>query len=140
VPVFVVHEHHARRLHWDFRLEMDGVLRSWAVPKGPSMNPAEKRLAVMVGDHDLAYAAFEGEIEEGAYGAGRVYIWDQGTYEPVGGSLESGKFEFRIEGGKLSGAFVLLRLRRGKPADWLLIKERDSDADPGFTLVPVGGE
>src|SRR5512135_320758 len=107
MPLFVVHEHHAKRLHFDLRLEMEGVLKSWAVPKGPSMNPVEKRLAVMVDDHSLDYAGFEGTIPEGEYGAGEVRIWDNGTYDLKGGSVVDGRLEVVFKGRKLGGAFVL---------------------------------
>jgi bifunctional non-homologous end joining protein LigD len=109
MPIFVVHEHHARRLHFDFRLEMEGVLKSWAVPKGLSMNPADKRLAVMVDDHDIDYAGFEGTIPEGTYGAGEVFIWDRGKYELKDGDVRSGKLEIILKGRKLKGMFVLAR-------------------------------
>ena len=133
---FVVHEHHASHLHFDFRLEMAGVLKSWAVPKGPSMNPADKRLAVMVDDHDLEYGEFEGTIPEGEYGAGEVVIWDKGTYTLVSGSIDSGKLEFRLKGKKLNGNFVLAKMK-GKQKEWLLIKKRDAYADPSFRLRTV---
>jgi bifunctional non-homologous end joining protein LigD len=136
MPIFVVHEHHARRLHFDLRLEMEGVLKSWAVPKGPSMNPAEKRLAVMVDDHRLDYAGFEGTIPEGEYGAGEVFIWDEGIYELAGGSVAEGKLEVVFKGGKLKGAFVLARMS-GKEKEWLLIKKKDEFADRNFTLKTV---
>jgi bifunctional non-homologous end joining protein LigD len=135
-PRFVVHEHHASRLHFDFRLEMKGVLRSWAVPKGPSMDPGEKRLAVEVEDHPLEYGDFEGIIPEGEYGAGRVVIWDGGTY----GLLEQTgeKIVFSMEGNKLRGNFALVRLRKSKTGkDWLLIKQKDNHALPGWKLGPV---
>ncbi|HEX8948075.1 MAG TPA: DNA polymerase ligase N-terminal domain-containing protein [Dissulfurispiraceae bacterium] len=134
MPKFVVHEHHARQLHFDFRLEMEGVLKSWAVPKGPSMNPADKRLAVMVEDHSLEYGSFEGAIPEGLYGAGTVAIWDEGTYRMLGGNIPSGKLEFFMDGGKLKGAFVLTRMK-GKDKEWLLIKKKDEHADPAFMLI-----
>ena len=127
MPVFVVHEHHARRLHFDLRLEMEGVLKSWAVPKGPSMDPADKRLAIMVDDHDLGYADFEGTIPEGMYGAGKVIIWDKGTYELKSGSINTGKFVIHFKGEKLKGIFALFKIS-GKDKDWLLIKKK-----PGLT-------
>jgi len=123
---FVVHEHHASRLHFDFRLELEGVLRSWAVPKGPSMNPADKRLAVEVADHPLEYVDFEGIIPAGSYGAGPVVIWDEGEFEPV--EVTGQKISFVLRGTRLRGGFTLSKLKpRGKsPArDWLLIKKRD---------------
>src|SRR5262249_48569166 len=130
-PIFVVQEHHATRLPYDFRLESEGVLKSWAVPKEPSMNPADKRLAVHVEDHPISYATFKGTIPKGSYGAGKVYIWDHGTYEPVGGEeafaqgMKTGKVEFDLEGKKLKGRFALVRMQgRGKD-NWLLIKMRD---------------
>lgn len=133
---FVVQEHHARALHWDFRLELDGVLLSWAVPKGPSLDPADKRLAVHVEDHPLDYADFEGTIPAGEYGAGTVKTWDQGAWEPLGdprAGMAKGDFKFVLHGEKLRGQWVLVRLkpRAGEKRDnWLLIKERDEFARP----------
>ncbi len=135
MPLFVVHEHHSRRLHYDFRLEMEGTLKSWAVPKGPSMSPGVRRLAVMVADHPLDYRTFEGIIPEGHYGAGAVIIWDSGKYVPVSGSLEEGRFEFVLEGRKLKGTFVLTRLK-DREGHWLLIKKRDEHALPGHVARP----
>jgi bifunctional non-homologous end joining protein LigD len=130
---FVVHEHHASRLHFDFRLEMEGVLRSWAVPKGPSMDPADKRLAVEVEDHPLAYVDFEGTIPEGEYGAGQVVIWDQGPYELV--EMKKDKMVFWLEGKKLRGKFALVQLKKSETGkDWLLIKQKDEHALPGWRL------
>ncbi len=136
MAIFVIHEHHAKRLHFDLRLEMSGVLKSWAVPKGPSMNPQDKRLAVMVEDHPLDYAGFEGTIPEGNYGAGEVYIWDRGAYELIKGDIASGILEVEFKGKKLKGAFVLTRMS-GKDKDWLLIKRTDKFADRSFHLKTV---
>ncbi|MFZ2198110.1 MAG: DNA polymerase ligase N-terminal domain-containing protein [Thermodesulfovibrionales bacterium] len=138
MPIFVVHEHHAKRLHFDLRLEMQSVLKSWAVPKGPSLNPADKRLAVKVDDHDLTYADFEGTIPEGDYGAGDVFIWDSGTYELTGGSIATGKLELVFKGKKLKGVFVLARMS-GKEKEWLLIKKNDAYSDREFQLKTVRG-
>ena len=133
---FVVHEHHASRLHFDFRLEMEGVLRSWAVPKGPSMNPADKRLAVEVEDHPLAYVDFEGTIPEGEYGAGQVVIWDHEPYELV--EMKKDKMVFWLEGKKLRGKFALVQLKKSKTGkDWLLIKQKDEHALPGWKMILV---
>lgn len=128
---FVIQKHAARRLHYDFRLELDGVLKSWAVPKGPSLDPKDKRLAVPTEDHPLAYADFEGEIPQGEYGAGHVLVWDQGRWTPEGDAhrgLAAGKLAFTLQGHKLQGRWALVRLKRKpeerKPA-WLLIKELD---------------
>jgi bifunctional non-homologous end joining protein LigD len=134
--LFVVQEHHASHLHYDFRLELDGVLKSWAVPKGPSMHPEDKRLAVEVEDHPLSYAGFHGKIPAGQYGAGEVYIWDKGTWLVKGDpheSLEKGKLEFSLKGKKLKGNFVLVRLPdRGKNKNnWLLMKRTDEEALSG---------
>jgi bifunctional non-homologous end joining protein LigD len=135
---FVVQRHDATRLHYDFRLELDGVLKSWAVPKGPSMNPADKRLAVQVEDHPVDYIDFAGVIPEGNYGAGVVQVWDHGNYIPVNAEIEpisekealkwlkNGEIKFVIKGEKLSGEFVLVRLRDEK--NWLLIKHNDEYA------------
>ena len=129
---FVVHEHHATRLHYDFRLEIAGVLKSWAIPKGPSMNPADKRLAVMVEDHPLDYGSFEGIIPKGHYGAGAVLIWDSGEFQPEEDpehALKKGKLSFSLDGKKLKGSFFLMLMKgRGTGKEWLLIKKRDSFA------------
>jgi bifunctional non-homologous end joining protein LigD len=136
MPIFIIHEHHAKKLHFDLRLEIDKVLKSWAVPKGPSMNPGEKRLAIMVEDHPLEYASFEGLIPDGMYGAGTVAIWDKGRFEIQGGSLRQGKLDIFFKGEKLKGAFALIRMS-GKEKEWLLIKKRDSYADNAFELKPM---
>jgi bifunctional non-homologous end joining protein LigD len=126
--LFVVHKHAARQLHYDLRLEMDGVLRSWAVPKGPSRNPADKRLAVLVEDHPIEYGDFEGRIPEGNYGAGAVIVWDRGMWVPiedVHAGLEKGKLLFELRGYKLRGKWTLVKIKKGVK-EWLLIKEKDS--------------
>ncbi len=133
---FVVQQHAASRMHWDFRLELDGVLLSWAVPKGPSLDPKDKRLAVRTEDHPIDYADFEGAIPAGEYGAGSVIVWDRGTWAPVGdphAGMVGGDFKFDLHGEKLAGRWVLIRLRpraneRGE--NWLLIKERDEHSRP----------
>jgi len=135
---FVVHEHHATRLHYDFRLEIAGVLKSWAIPKGPSMNPTDKRLAVMVEDHLLEYGDFEGIIPEGLYGAGSVLIWDSGSFDAEGNpeiSLKQGKLRFSLKGKKLKGSFSLV-LMRGKTTgkEWLLIKGNDDFAQKDWKI------
>ena len=132
---FVVHEHHASRLHFDFRLELEGVLKSWAVPKGPSMNPAEKRLAVEVEDHALEYVDFEGVIAEGNYGAGAVVIWDEGEFELLEASEK--KISFLLHGKILQGGFTLSKLKpkgKGPDKDWLLIKKNDQQANRQWQL------
>ena len=140
-PVFVVQRHAARRLHYDLRLEVDGVLRSWAVPKGPSLNPNEKRLAVETEDHPLEYGNFEGVIPEGNYGAGTVQIWDHGTYEGARDAQEQlarGELKFTLRGKRLRGSFVLVRTKpspsgpKPRQPEWLLIKHRDAAADSGW--------
>jgi bifunctional non-homologous end joining protein LigD len=132
---FVVQKHDATRLHYDFRLELDGVLLSWAVPKGPSLDPADKRMAIRTEDHPLAYAGFEGRIPAGHYGAGEVIVWDRGTWAPLGdprAGLATGKLAFMLAGHKLQGAFELVRLRdpQGGKEAWLLFKKRDAHARP----------
>lgn len=141
---FVVQKHDASRLHYDFRLELDGVLKSWAVPKGPSLNPKDKRLAVMVEDHPLEYRTFEGNIPKGNYGAGAVMVWDEGNYcsretadrqeseRLLLAGLAKGHLTFILNGQKLQGEFALVRLKRGKENEWLLLKKNDpwaSDTD-----------
>jgi DNA ligase D-like protein (predicted 3'-phosphoesterase) len=134
-PRFVIQKHDASRLHYDFRLEVDGTLRSWAVPKGPSTDPREKRLAVEVEDHPLAYADFEGVIDEGNYGAGAVIVWDAGTYRnldeerSMAEAIETGHVKVWLEGEKLRGGWTLQRTRRARQPQWLLIKRRDEAAD-----------
>jgi bifunctional non-homologous end joining protein LigD len=135
---FCVQRHHATRLHYDFRLEIDGALASWAVPKGPTLNPAEKRLAMHVEDHPLEYGNFEGNIPTGNYGAGSVMLWDRGTYEllgdlPAKAQMERGDFKFRLHGEKLKGEFAIVLMKnRGKGNEWLLLKKKDDFADPAW--------
>jgi bifunctional non-homologous end joining protein LigD len=143
---FVVQEHHARRLHYDFRLEVNGVMKSWAVPKGPSMNPGDKRLAIQTEDHPLEYAKFQGEIPQGNYGAGDVIIWDNGTFEVEGTlsaqqQLDRGELKFILHGKKLTGSFVLVKIRSREPGkqEWLLIKHRDSSASDAWNIEEHAG-
>ena len=133
---FVIQKHAASHLHYDFRLELDGTLKSWAVPKGPSLDPADKRMAVHVEDHPIDYGRFEGEIPKGQYGGGSVIVWDNGTWEPLGdpqAGYAAGKLKFQLHGKKLSGGWTLVRMHgRGneRQEPWLLIKERDDAARP----------
>jgi bifunctional non-homologous end joining protein LigD len=139
--IFVVQKHAATRLHYDFRLAIEGVLASWAVPRGPSMNPADKRLAIRTEDHPLEYADFEGVIPAGHYGAGTVMVWDRGDYRPKDGmapaeQLGRGKIDVELQGRKLCGGFTLVRTR-SRSADrewWLLVKHRDEHADPSWNV------
>ena len=143
---FVIQRHDASRLHYDFRLELGGVLKSWAVPKGPSMNPADKRLAVMVEDHPVSYINFQGEIPEGNYGAGTVEVWDKGLFFPIDknhekltekqalATLKNGELKIFLKGDKLEGEFVFVRLKKAGVSNgqveknWLLIKHKDEYA------------
>jgi bifunctional non-homologous end joining protein LigD len=142
-PIFVIQEHHATRLHYDFRLESDGVLKSWAVTNMPTMDPAIKRLAVRVEDHPRAYAKFFGDIPEGQYGAGHVNIWDSGTYEmadakrTIDEDLAAGKLSIVLHGERLKGRFVLVRMhgQSGTKENWLLIKSTDESSPPGSGLA-----
>jgi DNA ligase D-like protein (predicted 3'-phosphoesterase) len=146
-PIFVVQKHDASRLHYDFRIEVDGVLKSWAVPKGPSMNSADKRLAVPTEDHPLEYAGFEGTIPEDQYGGGTVMVWDTGRYRnlkldddgfeiPMSKAFDQGRIEIWLEGKKLKGGFVLVRTRMvGKQQQWLLIKMKDEWVQPGRDIL-----
>jgi bifunctional non-homologous end joining protein LigD len=139
-PIFVVQKHAASHLHYDFRLEMDGLLKSWAIPKGPSMNPKERRLAIMVEDHPYTYKDFEGNIPKGNYGAGTVIVWDTGTYtlvnleneekieEKFKDDIQKGHLSFILNGKKLKGEFALVRLKVLKKNAWLLIKKEDQYA------------
>ena len=158
---FVVQKHRASHLHYDFRLEMQGVLKSWAVPKGPSLDPADKRLAMQVEDHPVEYIDFEGTIPQGNYGAGVVMVWDKGTWEPspppgvkppataaqadalAAAMLEKGDLKFRLYGKKLNGEFVLAKMRSRRPGskgtEWLLIKHRDSTAAAGYDIDKFDG-
>ncbi len=142
---FVVQRHHASHLHYDFRLELNGTLKSWAVPKGPSLNPKDKRLAMMVEDHPIDYATFEGDIPAGNYGAGHVDVWDHGTYEPIDEDanvispkefaqhLHAGNIKFRMHGKLLKGDFALVNMKKDEKT-WLLIKHHDKYAtDEDYT-------
>jgi bifunctional non-homologous end joining protein LigD len=152
---FVVQKHDATRLHYDFRLELEGVLKSWAVPKGPSLDPADKRLAMQVEDHPVSYFDFEGTIPEGNYGAGSVIVWDVGTWQPLSPLAVEGKYnpgtdaeamsmlakgdlKFRLEGKRLKGDFALVHIRSRKPGskgnEWLLIKKHDQHEVAGYDI------
>ncbi|HVX40865.1 MAG TPA: DNA polymerase ligase N-terminal domain-containing protein [Gemmatimonadaceae bacterium] len=142
---FVIQKHAASHLHFDFRLELDGVMKSWAVPKGPSYDPQVRRLAMQVEDHPIEYNTFEGTIPEGEYGGGTVMLWDRGTYEPEAGGgeealrdgYERGDLKILMHGTRMRGGWVLVRMRtdeRGR-SQWLLIKHRDDFADPGYDVV-----
>lgn len=139
-PIFVIQKHDASQLHYDFRLEVDGVLKSWAVPKGPSTDPSEKRLAVPTEDHPLEYADFEGVIAEGEYGAGTVIVWDTGPYRNLQAekednprdmqqSVEEGHVEVWLDGQKLRGGYALVKAAFGDGENWLLVKMKDDEAD-----------
>ncbi|WP_080776689.1 DNA polymerase ligase N-terminal domain-containing protein [Chryseobacterium phocaeense] len=141
--IFVIQRHAASRLHYDFRLEMDGVLKSWAVPKGPSLDPKDKRLAMMVEDHPYDYKDFEGNIPEGNYGAGQVEVWDSGTYEPLEETklnhekellkeLHAGSLKFILHGKKLKGEFALVKMKNTEDNAWLLIKHKDDFAESPY--------
>ncbi|MGZ8829244.1 MAG: DNA polymerase ligase N-terminal domain-containing protein [Thermoanaerobaculia bacterium] len=144
-PIFVIQKHQASRLHYDFRLEMEGVLKSWAIPKGPSYDPSVKRLAMMTEDHPYDYAAFEGVIPDGNYGAGNVIIWDQGTWELIGPgddpvkALQSGDLKLRIYGKKMFGEWALFRIKGRSPKgnEWLLVKHRDKYANDKVDVTEV---
>ncbi|MEE6129340.1 DNA polymerase ligase N-terminal domain-containing protein [Chryseobacterium arthrosphaerae] len=142
--IFVIQRHAASRLHYDFRLEMEGVLKSWAVPKGPSLDPKDKRLAMMVEDHPYDYKDFEGNIPEGNYGAGQVEVWDSGTYEPLDENsrlsdekellkeLHAGSLKFILHGKKLKGEFALVKMKNSEDNAWLLIKHKDEFAESPY--------
>lgn len=140
-PIFVVQKYHASHLHYDLRLEMAGVLKSWAVPKGPSMDPKTKRLAMPTEDHPIEYAEFEGVIPDQEYGGGRMIVWDRGTYELETGSealqsYEAGKLRFRLDGQKLNGLFSMYRLPDSGPRKgWLVTKIKDESARPGSDIA-----
>src|SRR5690348_10126659 len=148
---FVVQKHRATRLHYDFRLEMEGVLKSWAVPKGPSLDPADKRLAMQVEDHPVSYFDFEGNIPEGNYGAGSVMVWDVGTWQPLSPVPVDGKYvpgteaaamiakgdlKFRLKGKRLQGDFALIKMKGRRPGskgnEWLMIKKHDNQVVEGY--------
>ena len=139
-PIYVIQLHKAKSMHFDFRLEADGLLISWAVPKGPSLDPKEKRLAVRTEDHPLGYANFEGNIPEGEYGAGTVIVWDKGVYENISAkgdkelsmsaAIQAGHIRFRLFGKKLKGGYSLIQTKmHGKDKNWLLVKDDDTHAD-----------
>src|SRR5579863_3955800 len=152
---FVVQKHEATRLHYDFRLEMEGVLKSWAVPKGPSLDPADKRLAMQVEDHPVSYFDFEGNIPEGNYGAGSVMVWDMGTWQPLSpvpvdgkyvpgteaeaaAMLAKGDLKFRLNGKRLKGDFALIKMKGRRPGskgnEWLMIKKHDAQVVEGYDI------
>jgi len=137
---FCVQRHDATRLHYDFRLEIDGVLKSWAVPKGPTLDPGIKHFAAQVEDHPFEYGSFEGNIPAGNYGAGSVMLWDRGTFDLLGGTpgaeqIARGDLKFRLHGEKLKGEFALVQMKgRGKGNEWLILKKRDEFAVPGWDV------
>ncbi len=141
---FFIQRHDATRLHYDFRLEIDGTLKSWAVPKGPSLDPAMKHLAAMVEDHPISYGDFEGNIPKGEYGGGSVMLWDRGTFELIGEEtgleqIARGDLKFRLHGEKLTGTWALVHMKgrgdaRGKDNAWLIIKKKDEAADPSWDI------
>ena len=143
MPIFVVQKHAATTLHYDFRLEIGGVLKSWVLPKGPSVDPHVRRLAVPTEDHQLAYAGFEGSIPEGHYGAGEVTIWDKGSFDnashdgkeplPLEQAYESGHISFELHGKKLRGRFTLLKMHNSP--NWLLVKQHDDEAREGYDIT-----
>jgi len=152
--LFCVQKHAASSLHYDLRLELDGVLKSWAVPKGPSLDPKDKRLAVMTEDHPLEYGSFEGTIPEGEYGAGAVMLWDTGWWEPdtswskefarqvaaggapdAAGKLAGGELKFLLHGTKLKGSWVLVQMKGRGAKNWLLLKHKDEEARPGYDIT-----
>lgn len=142
-PIFVIQQHAATAMHYDFRLEVDGVLASWAVPKGPSLDPATKRMAKPTEDHPMDYAGFEGVIPRGNYGAGRVIVWDRGVYAPLSDmreGLRKGHVTFALYGEKLKGGFALTRFRTGKDETWLLVKMDDPYADRKTDIVKARPE
>lgn len=144
-PAFVIQKHRASTLHYDFRIEVDGVLKSWAVPKGPSTNPRDKRLAIPTEDHPLDYADFEGTIPEGEYGGGTVMVWDIGSYRnlktedgrevPMAETIARGHVTVALEGSKLKGGYALIRTGKSDNARWLLVKMDDEAAEPGLDVV-----
>jgi DNA ligase D-like protein (predicted 3'-phosphoesterase) len=144
-PIFVIQKHDASRLHYDFRIEVDGVLKSWAVPKGPSTDPKEKRLAVPTEDHPLEYAEFEGTIPAEEYGGGTVLVWDMGRYRnltekngkliPMAEAVEQGHIVIWLEGKKLKGGYALTRFRKGKDESWLLVKMKDAEANAAVDVT-----
>jgi DNA ligase D-like protein (predicted 3'-phosphoesterase) len=150
-PIYVIQLHKTKRMHFDFRLEADGLLISWAVPKGPSLNPKEKRLAVRTEDHPLEYADFEGNIPKGEYGAGTVIVWDKGVYENISAkgdkelsmsvAIQAGHIKFRLFGNKLRGGYSLIQTRmHGKDKNWLLVKDNDAYADVHRDLMSAAPE
>jgi bifunctional non-homologous end joining protein LigD len=137
---FFIQRHNASRLHYDFRLEIAGTLKSWAIPKGPSLDPAVKHLAAMVEDHPLDYGDFEGNIPKGEYGGGSVMLWDRGTFELIGeedglAQIARGDLKFWLHGEKLKGSWALVHMKnRGKGNEWLIIKKKDEGADPSWDI------
>lgn len=140
-PRFVIQKHNASRLHYDFRLEVNGVLKSWAIPKGPSKDPAQKRLAVPTEDHPLDYIDFEGVIPEGNYGAGTVIVWDKGTYNnlekdvPMDKAVDEGHIDIWLNGEKLKGGYALIRTGKGGRKFWLLLKKKDNETDQEYNIL-----
>jgi DNA ligase D-like protein (predicted 3'-phosphoesterase) len=145
-PIFVIQKHHASTLHYDFRLQIGNILKSWVIPKGPSFDPKNKRLAILTEDHNLDFADFEGEIPAGKYGAGKMIIWDRGTYEnittqngkpiSIEEAFENGEISIFLQAEKLKGNFFLILMKKqNEPKNWLLIKQDDQDADMTFDPV-----